>query len=233
MAKHIKAQEYERKRNAILDVAQRCIVSSGYEQMSIQDILVELKISKGAFYHYFGSKQELLEVLVERMLSEAEGLLRPLMQDAQLTALEKLQRFFASLINWKSTQQGVVRALLRAWYADENALVRQKVRTSTLQRLAPLLTIAIRQGQQEGIVSTDYPDEVGEVALSLGMDLGDALGRMLLASEGSVDNMQRFGHTLAMYVNAMERVLGVRAGSLQVISMDAKDLGASLAYEQA
>lgn len=233
MAKHIKAQEYERKRNAILDVAQRCIVSSGYEQMSIQDILVELKISKGAFYHYFGSKQELLEVLVERMLSEAEGLLRPLMQDAQLTALEKLQRFFASLINWKSTQQGVVRALLRAWYADENALVRQKVRTSTLQRLAPLLTIAIRQGQQEGIVSTDYPDEVGEVALSLGMDLGDALGRMLLASEGSVDDMQRFGHTLATYVNAMERVLGVRAGSLQVISMDAKDLGASLAYEQA
>ena len=61
MARSVNEKEYAVKRNEILDVAQRFVYTRGYEQMSIQDILDELHISKGAFYHYFDSKQALLE----------------------------------------------------------------------------------------------------------------------------------------------------------------------------
>jgi len=54
----------------ILDVAQRLVNTKGYEQMTIQDLLDELQISKGAFYHYFGSKQALLEAIIERIVDE-------------------------------------------------------------------------------------------------------------------------------------------------------------------
>jgi len=40
------------------------VYTTGFEQMSVQDILDELKISKGAFYHYFDSKLALLDGLV-------------------------------------------------------------------------------------------------------------------------------------------------------------------------
>ena len=70
MARIVKEQAYAEKRNEILDVAQRLVYTKGYEQMTIQDILDDLQISKGAFYHYFDSKQALLEALIERMLQE-------------------------------------------------------------------------------------------------------------------------------------------------------------------
>ena len=67
MARILKEEEYTVKRNEILDVAQRLIYTKGYEQMTIQDMLDDLQISKGAFYHYFDSKQAVLEALVERI----------------------------------------------------------------------------------------------------------------------------------------------------------------------
>ena len=48
MARIVKEEAYTGKRNVILDVAQRLIYTKGYEQMTIQDILAELQISKGA-----------------------------------------------------------------------------------------------------------------------------------------------------------------------------------------
>ncbi len=69
-------KDYTVRRNEILDVAQRLMVTTGYEQMTIQDILDGLGISKGAFYHYFSSKQELLEAIIERMLERGGEIAR-------------------------------------------------------------------------------------------------------------------------------------------------------------
>jgi len=69
MARVVKDLKNAARRKDILDVAQRLVVETkGYEGMSIQDVLDELKISKGAFYHYFDSKGDLLEALIERMV---------------------------------------------------------------------------------------------------------------------------------------------------------------------
>lgn len=53
MARLVKEEEYNAKRNEILDIALSLVYSKGYEQMTIQDILDGLHISRGAFYHYF------------------------------------------------------------------------------------------------------------------------------------------------------------------------------------
>jgi len=66
MARTVNATLHTVRRDAFLDVAQRLVQTKGYEAMSIQDVLNELEASKGAFYHYFESKQELLEAVVER-----------------------------------------------------------------------------------------------------------------------------------------------------------------------
>ena len=67
MARKVNEQEYAEKRNEILEAAQRLVFTKGYERMTIQDLQAELKISSGAFYHYFGSKPAVLEALAERM----------------------------------------------------------------------------------------------------------------------------------------------------------------------
>src|SRR5215472_1404116 len=139
MARIIKEEEYAGKRNAILDVVQRLVYSKGYEQMTIQDILDDLQISKGAFYHYFDSKPALLEALVERMEVEVEKLLLPIVHDPEVAALQKLQRFFDTINQFKTARKDFLLALMQSWYKDENAIVRQKMTMRGIKHIKPFL----------------------------------------------------------------------------------------------
>lgn len=208
------------RRNEIIDVAQRLVQTKGYEQMAIQDILDELHLSKGAFYHYFDSKQALLEALVECNLEAVERLLIPIVEDASLRALEKLRRYFAVIVRWKVERRSLVLELARVWHTDDNAIVRHKVHAMGVNRVAPRLATIIRQGIAEGDLTTDYPDQAGAIMLSLVKDLNEALIRLLLAFTPGSDEPRLLSTTVAAYTDALERVLGARPGSLQIIDED-------------
>lgn len=216
MARIVKEEEYTEKRNAILDAAQRLVYTKGYEQMTIQDLLDDLQISKGAFYHYFDSKQAVLEALIDQMLDEMEQLVLPVVHDPALSALEKLRRFFVILNRRKTAQKDFLLALLRVWYTDNNAIVRQKLLIAGPRRLQPLLTEIIHQGMREGVLTTPYPQEVGEVVLSLGQSLGETLGKLLISSAEEHVDFSRIERTVAVYTDALERVLGAPTGSLSL-----------------
>jgi AcrR family transcriptional regulator len=223
MARSIKEEERAVKRNEILETARRLIYTKGYEQMTIQDILEELQISKGAFYHYFSSKQDLLEALIERIYADAEQILRPVLEDAELPALDKLHRYFDTAARWKTTQKAFLLALLRVWYADENAIVRQKVTETMIERIGPLLSRIVHQGIQEGVLTTSFPDQAGAIIITLMQSLGDAFVRVLLSSELLPSDVQRLEGTVQAFNDALERVLGAPRGSLQLVDMEAID----------
>ena|SRR5216683_414033 len=214
MARVVKAHAV--RRNEILDVARRLVDTKGYEQMTIQDILDDLRISKGAFYHYFDSKQALLEAMIERMGEGVEQLVLAIVHDPALPALEKLQRVFDMLNRLKTARKEFFLPLLRVWYADDNAIVRQKLRVAWLKLVAPWYSAIIRQGIQEGVFTTSYPDQVGEVVLSLIWDLSGTLGELLLSFKPERDDMLRVESIIAAYTDALERVLGVSTGSLHL-----------------
>ena len=213
-------KDYAVRRNEILDVAQRLIATTGYEQMTIQEILDNLGISKGAFYHYFSSKQELLEAVVERMLDVTEKLLEPITHDPASTALAKFERFFAFIANWKYSQKPFVMALLRVWYQDDNAITRSKLRLTMTRRVPPLLAPIIRQGIQEGVMTASYPDEVSEVVYQLIYALSEKIGLLMLEYQPEHDDVQMFAGSIAAYIEALERVLGATAGSLHLFTVD-------------
>ena len=91
------------KRDAFLDVAEHLIRTQGYELMTVQDVLDELGASKGAFYHYFDSKQALLAGVVERMTDAALAVIEPIATDPDLSAAAKLQAFFSMAVRWKTS----------------------------------------------------------------------------------------------------------------------------------
>lgn len=222
MARTVKEEAYTLKRNEILDEARRLMYTKGYEQMTIQDILDALHISKGAFYHYFRSKQEVLEALIERLQEERDQVLLPFVHDPHLGALAKLQRVFEALVNWKTAQKTFLLALWRVLYSDENALFRQKWRAAALKRVSPLLALILLQGIEEGILSASHPEQSGEVLISLVLDLSETLG-VLLCSPGLAsdhDMYARIATTIAAYTEALNRVLGVASGSLQLVDTE-------------
>jgi AcrR family transcriptional regulator len=214
MARIVNIEEYEIRRNEILDAAQRLVYTKGYDQMSIQDLLDEVKISKGAFYHYFDSKQALLEALIERLGKQVEPLLIPIVQDDHLTATEKLQRFFEVAARWKTDRKDYLLTLVNVWYADENAILRQKVQAAVIPQTAPLLTTIICQGVREGVFHTDFPEQVSEIISSLLQSFGDTLIKMIFKPEFHSETLAHLETLAACYQTAAERILGADAGSL-------------------
>src|SRR5260370_8062068 len=90
------------RRHAFLDVAQRLIQTKGYEAMSIQELLDQLEASKGAFYHYFDSKQALLEAVVVRFADGAMASLAPVLNDPELPPLPNPEQIFAGIPTLKA-----------------------------------------------------------------------------------------------------------------------------------
>lgn len=218
MARVVK--EYGVRRNEILDSAQRFVYTKGYEQMTVQDILDSLHIAKGTFFHYFNSKSALLEALIERMLDEMERIAVPVVDDPNLAALEKLQRFYATIGRWKTAQKDFLLALLRVWYTDDNAIVRQKMLVAGLGRLTPMLTAIICQGIREGVLSTRYPEHAGEVVLAILQGLGDAFAQSLLSFDPALHDLRHIQGKVDAYTDALERVLGAPSGSVWLVDTE-------------
>jgi len=205
------------RRQEILDAAQRFVASKGFEQMTIENILAELDISKGAFYHYFESKGVLLQALIGRMVEEAQRMLLPILEDHRLSAVEKLQQWFDRAAQWKTARRDYLLALIRVWYHDDNAVVRLRLRNETLSWLRPILTRVIRQGIDEGDFAPAYPEQVGQVVFSLLYDLGDRLAAGLLCEPGNVRAFDEAREETAAFTDVVERALGARPGSLSMI----------------
>ncbi|MDR3600945.1 MAG: TetR/AcrR family transcriptional regulator [Desulfosporosinus sp.] len=217
MARIVKEQEYTEKSNEILDAAQRLLYSKGYERMTIQDILTDLQISSGAFYHYFNSKAILLEALIERMQQEAEEFLLPIINDPHLPALEKLQVFFATLDRLKAANKSFLIGMMRGWYSDDNAGVRQKVNEATIERRTPLVTLIVSQGIQEGVFSVPYANHAAEIIVSLMLSMENSFARLLLLVEQEREGfcyIDDIVDTYTAYVDAIEHVVGAPCCSL-------------------
>jgi AcrR family transcriptional regulator len=224
MARILKHEEHMAKRNEILNAAQKLIYTKGYEQMTIQDILNELGISKGSFFHYFISKQAMLEALIERYMDEGEGQLAPVVKEDRLSAIEKLNKYFTIANKWKSGQKEYLIHLMRIWYSDDNAIVRQKMLSSSTKRIAPMLDSIISQGVFEGTFKPAYPDLAGEIMLSLIQNCWDRMTEILLANMQRSDSSLMMRETIAAYTDAIEKVLGVPTTILKLIDHETIDV---------
>lgn len=216
MARTVDQTAHALRRDAFLDVAQQLIQAKGYARMSVQDVLAALNTSKGAFYHYFDSKQALLEALIERTADTLTSHLAPVATQRG-PALDRLQRFFAALAGWKLQHRDELLRLLEVWYSDDNAVVRQKLRPRLTARIAPLLARIVGDGVAQGAFSAPYPDQTARVLVSLVNDLNDALGELLLTTEPGRATHSVVQATIAASTAALERVLGIPGGSLVVV----------------
>lgn len=84
------------RREHILDAAERCFARSGFHRTTMQDICKEAKVSPGALYLYFASKEELIAGISERDRSHlAEQLTELASADDLLAALRRIAEHYS------------------------------------------------------------------------------------------------------------------------------------------
>jgi AcrR family transcriptional regulator len=217
MARILNPETHAVKRDVFVDAAQRLIVTRGYEQFSIQDVLQLAEASKGAFYHYFDSKDALVDAVVNRMADQATVVITPVLDDPALPATQKLERLFNGMAQFKAERRDLVLGILRVWQSDDNALVREKLRRIVAARLTPWLERIVRQGIEEGSFSSGHPDHLARVLTTLVQGMSDLAGELWVDRQADAVTLEEVKRTFHAYHEAFERIVGARPGSLKFL----------------
>ena len=83
------------RRSELLDLAFDLFLRRGYEEASLNDLIAESGLSKGAFYHYFSSKDRLLDALAQRIAQQRLAQLQTVFEASKDDPLVRLNRGLA------------------------------------------------------------------------------------------------------------------------------------------
>ena len=85
----------EETKNLIIDTASKLFIENGYEHTSIQDIIEHLGgLSKGAIYHHFKSKEEIMMAVAEKLYSNSSAKMYKIRERKDLNGRQKLEEVF-------------------------------------------------------------------------------------------------------------------------------------------
>lgn len=149
--------------NLILDVACRLFVEKGFEHTSIQDIINNLGgLTKGAIYHHFKSKEDILEAVISRMTEESNRMLIEIRDRTDLTGKDKLKTIFKKSI-FRPVQDEI---FTQAPNLGDNPKLLFSIFCNTIREVAPdYIFPIIRQGIDDGTIVTDYSEQLAELII--------------------------------------------------------------------
>lgn len=151
----------QERKQEIIAAARQLFQTKQYENASMQDVMDELKIAKGTIYHYFKSKEELLEAVVESMVDEDVIRKRQLISGTQGNALEKIR-----LLVGMDSLADVNEEILEHLHQPGNIAMHTRLLAVTLVKEASLYAELIQQGCDQGLFQTETPLECAEFILT-------------------------------------------------------------------
>ena len=86
----------EERRQEIVATARELFQKKDYEHTTMRDIMDALEIAKGTIYHYFKSKEELLEAVVEDSVDEYIAGMEKVLNETEGSGLDKMRTLIIS-----------------------------------------------------------------------------------------------------------------------------------------
>ena len=200
-------KEHKERKNEILDTAERLFHIKGYEKCTVNDILKEIGIAKGTFYHYFKSKEEVMNGIVERYKDIIVTRAEEIIQKNNISPEEKLMNVFMSMrINDKVDSN-----MLDELHKTENALLHQKTLNQIVTAMAPVLVKVIEEGIDKKVWRCRYLLEYMEIFLAASLTLNDG-GIFELEADSQMKIM-------AALISILEKMLDVPEDSFMKLFM--------------
>ncbi|HZU48709.1 MAG TPA: TetR/AcrR family transcriptional regulator [Mycobacterium sp.] len=228
MARVVKQKDI--RRAEVLDQALGLFLERGYENVSLNDLLAATGTAKGAFYHYFSSKEALVAALAERSAAEAFELLRPVFEQPGKDALERLNAGLAASYQVKMAMGAPEQiAAMASLLKPHNQALFARIVAIWEDLFRPVLTEVISQGVREGVFDTFDPEGVGEIIQGFAASMQKYMVQVLNAPDAKSRRKAIDGcvKRLKLHGIATDRILGLPDGSTVVL--DRKQVGAMVA----
>ncbi len=208
--------EHISRRNQLLHTAGTLFMEKGYEAVSIQEIIDAVGVAKGTFYHYFRSKEDLLNELILTQAEQAIGQILPIIEEQDLSAAERFNRFHQSIGLWKLGKKEMIFAAARTLYRDENLIYRKKLNRKSLELMTGPYTVLIEEGNAEGSFSCSHPEDTAALLLSMAQAWGDVIVPIMLEAFENEKKKKEFYRKINAFQEAVTRILGAEEGVLNL-----------------
>ncbi len=202
-------KQYEERLEEIITVAQGLFAEEGYDKVSIQKIINKVGIAKGTFYHYFASKDELLNEMVIRFSKALVEELSEITNDSSLNAVEKLNRLMIQGVTTKLNESysDVLKVIMAVMQNPANMLLVQKIQMSAELLVSPIYSAIIKQGSEEGAFDIQYYDEAAEMVLGISKSLQKKF-HMLFTLTTKDEIIAEFYRLMEIFQSSIARLLG-------------------------
>ncbi len=163
----------------ILDVSQRLFLEKGYDSTTIQDIVDKLGgLTKGAVYHHFKSKEEIMDAVGDRMFFENNPF-EAVRKRTDLNGLQKLRE----AIRLNQSDSARTSMTVQSIPITRNPRVLVGMIDANRRILTPYFLELINEGNADGSIQTNYASEIAELLplltslCPIAQDLLDTLAR--------------------------------------------------------
>jgi AcrR family transcriptional regulator len=210
-------KDYKVRKKEILAAAQELFLQKGYEETSVANILEKVGVSKGTFYYYFASKNELLDALAEEQAYRHREEWSKINENRDLNAVAKLNEIFEFSSTIKADNRELTLLFLKVYYQEDNFRLRKRMFSKIMDIAGPELRKIVRQGVKEGLFHTPYPDEAIRMIFALAENLATEIAPVFLASLADRSKLDIVKRQYDLYENTIERILGTPEGSMHLI----------------
>jgi len=210
-------KKHDVRKNELINVAQNMFYRKGYEHTSVAAIIDAVGIAKGTFYHYFKSKEDLLDQIIKRQADIIDQIINRVANDTDINAVEKINRVFSLISQYKAEEKEVMIMVSKALHKDENLILRDKMVKSRIKTVAPKLAEIINQGISERMFNTGPAEHIAEILLYLPIHVWDDIARAFQNREPNHEMKNTIIKKYNTCENAMARILGVQEGAIKIV----------------
>lgn len=160
----------EERKLELIEAAERLFAKKGYEDTAVSDIVKEIKVGQGTFYHYFRSKEEILSAVAEKIVAPlAEEITGIAKCDGDPAS--KVNDMLNSILRANSSEMGLMNLL----FQKGNYLLHQKIEEAIEATVLPPLAETVSRGIAKGRFNAEYPVEFIEFMLASALFLSHHL----------------------------------------------------------
>ncbi|OBI16250.1 TetR/AcrR family transcriptional regulator [Mycobacterium sp. E2497] len=209
------------RRGELLDRATALFLRDGYDNVSLNDLIADTGISKGAFYHWFPSKDALIAALAERSARDAFAGVEAAVAACGGDALARLNAALRAGFDVKMEMGAPEHlAAMASLLRPDNAHLYGRIVAVEEVLALPLLTRLINDGVADGVFGTFDPEGVADMIYGLAARTNSAILKVLqapdeVAREREIDSMAK---RFKLHGLATDRILGLPDGSVTTLT---------------
>jgi AcrR family transcriptional regulator len=209
------------RRAELLDRASGLFLRHGYDNVSLNDLIADAGVSKGAFYHWFPSKDALIASLAERSAREAFAVIEAALANCTGDALDRLNAVLQAGFDVNMKMGGPEQlAAMVALMRPDNAHLYGRIVAFEEGLFRPLLTRVISDGVADGIFDTFDPEGVADMIYGLAARTNTNILNVSRAADQSARDQAIDVLTTRFQLHglAIDRILGLLDGSVTTLT---------------